>query len=89
MYWLRSSVSSDLLSLTANRSRSVLAVKGTASPLRALDCSGPIQEGDAVYEGKEGSAHADGPKGEPFGHTSRLSCSRRGEVLRRAVAQSG
>ena len=31
MYWLRSSVGSDLLSLTANRSRSVLAVKG---PLR-------------------------------------------------------
>ena len=29
MYWLRSSVGSDLLSLTANRSRSVLAVKGS------------------------------------------------------------
>ena len=49
MYWLRSSVGSDLLSLTANRSRSVLAVKG---PLRALDRSRPIQEGDAVYKGK-------------------------------------
>ena len=60
MYRLRSTVGSDLLSLTANRSRSVLAVKG---PLRALDRSGPIQEGDAVYEGKGGSAHADGPKG--------------------------
>ena len=60
MYCLRSSGGSDFLSLTANRSRSVLAVKG---PLRALDRSGPIQEGDAVYEGKGGSAHADGPKG--------------------------
>ena len=52
MYWLRSSVGSDLLSLTANRSGSVLAVKG---PLRALDGSGPIREA-AVYEGKGGTA---------------------------------
>ena len=30
-------------------------LQGSAAPLRALDCSGPIQEGDAVYEGKGGS----------------------------------
>ena len=45
MYWLRSSVGSDLLSLTANRSRSVLAVKGS---LRALDRCGPIWR-DALF----------------------------------------
>ena len=32
-----------------------------------------LQEGDAVYEGKGGSARADAPKGSPFGYTSRLS----------------
>ena len=50
MYWLRSSVGSDLLSLTANRSRSVLAAKG---PLRALDCSGPIRR-EALFTRERG-----------------------------------
>ena len=57
MYWLRSSVGSDLLSLTANRSRSVLAVKGSlrAAPWTAAGRS----EGMTVYEGKGGMQIAD------------------------------
>ena len=53
MYWLRSSVGSDLLSLTANRSRSVLAVKGTLRRFAPWTAPGR-SEGMTVYEGKGG-----------------------------------
>ena len=51
MYWLRNSVGSDLLSLTANRSRSVLAVKGSRRRFAPWTAAGR-SEGEAVYEGK-------------------------------------
>ena len=38
-------VGKNPLSLAADDSRSVLAVKGPLSPLRALDCCGPIRRG--------------------------------------------
>ena len=63
VYWLRSSVGSDLLSLTANRSRSVLAVKG---PLRRFaPWTAPGRSGETRCSRGErgGSGRVDGPKG--------------------------
>ena len=85
MYWLRSSVGSDLLSLPANRSRSVLAVKGS---LRALDRCGPIWR-DALFtrERGGGAVRVDGPKGNLSAIPDALSSSRGAAVTRRAIAQ--
>ena len=62
-------------------------LQGFASPLRALDRSGPIWR-DALFTREKGDF---GPCGraerEPFGHTSRLEPQPRGAVTRRAVAQ--
>ena len=76
MYWLRSSVGSDLLSLTANRSRSVLAVKGPLRRYAPWTAAGR-SEGMAVYEGKGGgSGRVDGPKGNLSAIPAALSRSR-------------
>ena len=75
MYWLRSSVGSDLLSLTANRSRSVLAVKGSLRRFAPWTAPGRSEGGDAVHEGK-GGGRVDGPKGNLSVIPAALSRSR-------------
>ena len=61
--------------------------QGSASPLRALDRSGPIWR-DALFTREKGDF---GPCGRterfPFGHTSRFEPQPWGAVTRRAVAQ--
>ena len=60
--------------------------QGFASPLRALDGSGPIRKTRCLGGERGGRAVWTGRK-EPFGHTGRLEPQPWGAVTRRAVAQ--